>query len=105
MGLPARAIRGDRGRRLLLQQLLAYISDAFFGNLPGLVSVPRSRVYGAEVDLRWLPVHGLTLSVSGSYVNSSVTSDFATLGPVGSSGFVDVRGSAFYPEVECPRGR
>src|SRR5262249_10919973 len=61
----------------------------------GLVSVPRSRVYGAELDLRWLAVHGLTLSGSASYVNSSVTSDFATLGPVGSSGFVDVRGSAF----------
>jgi outer membrane receptor protein involved in Fe transport len=77
------------------KQLLAYISDAFFGNLPGLVSVPRSRVIGAESGLRWLPITGLAVSVSGSYVNSRVTSDFATLGPLSSSGFVNVRGSAF----------
>jgi outer membrane receptor protein involved in Fe transport len=33
------------------KQLLAYISDAFFGNLPGLVSVPKSRAAGVEADM------------------------------------------------------
>jgi iron complex outermembrane receptor protein len=77
------------------KQLLAYISDRFFGNMPGLVSVPKSRVYGAEVSVLWLPLPGLTLNGSATYVHSEVTSDFATLGPLAVGGFVDVKGSSF----------
>ncbi len=44
-----------------------------FGNLPFLVNVPKSRVVGAELDLTVRPVHGLTFTFGGTYVDSKVT--------------------------------
>jgi outer membrane receptor protein involved in Fe transport len=76
------------------KQLLAYIADDFFGSLPGLVSVPKSRVTGAELNLVWRPVQALTLSAGGTYIKSKVTSDFETIGPVGTT-FVNVKGEGF----------
>ena len=43
-----------------------------FGNLPYLINVPRSRVYGAELNLTLKPVQGLRISGGVTYVNSRI---------------------------------
>ena len=77
------------------KQLLAYISDNFFGSLPGLVSVPKSRATGVELDITVRPTSDWYVSVGGSYVATKVESKFSALGPLASSGSVDVQGSSF----------
>ena len=77
------------------KQLLAYISDAFFGSLPGLVSVPKSRVDGVEANIVFRPVAYWYVSLGGTYLDTSVESDFHTLGPLASSGAFNVKGSPF----------
>ncbi len=77
------------------KQLLAYISADFFGSLPGLVSVPKSRATGAEADITIRPISDWYFTLGGTYVATKVESNFATLGPLASSGSVDVQGAAF----------
>lgn len=77
------------------KQLLGYISDSFFGSLPGLVSVPRSRVLGAELNLVVRPIRAWTTSIGGTYVESKVLSNFDTLGPLATSGSFNIRGEPF----------
>jgi outer membrane receptor protein involved in Fe transport len=43
-----------------------------FGPLPTLVNVPKSRVYGAELETTWIPVQGLRIAGGVTYVNSRV---------------------------------
>ncbi|MEJ1962721.1 MAG: TonB-dependent receptor [Gammaproteobacteria bacterium] len=42
------------------------------GNIAGLTNVPKSEVHGAEVELRWRVVQGLTLDLGVSYVDSKI---------------------------------
>ena len=77
------------------KQLVGYISDSFFGSLPGLVSIPKSRVTGAEASLAARPVDGLKLSAGVTYLHTEVLSDFGTLGPLATSGSSDVKGEPF----------
>lgn len=57
------------------KQLEGYRNILPFGALPDLVSIPKSRVWGAELGLVLRPIKGLTLSVNGTYVNSKVLSN------------------------------
>ena len=57
------------------KQLEGYRNILPFGALPDLVSIPKSRVWGAELGLVFRPIKGLTLSANGTYVNSKVLSD------------------------------
>jgi iron complex outermembrane recepter protein len=57
------------------KQILGYAIIQPFGNLPELVSIPKSRVDGAELQATWRPIEGLTLSAGGTYVDSRVQSN------------------------------
>jgi iron complex outermembrane recepter protein len=57
------------------KQLLGTALIVPFGNLPQLVNIPRSRVFGAELQAVAQPISGLRLSVGGTYVNSRVNAD------------------------------
>jgi iron complex outermembrane recepter protein len=43
-----------------------------FGPLEALVNVPKSSVRGAELQVLWKPVRGLTANISGTYVDSEI---------------------------------
>lgn len=64
-----------------------------FGNLPGLVSIPKSRIIGAEIDLTLKPVEGLRVTFGGTYVESKVTRDALVSSPFGDE--INARGEAF----------
>ncbi|EZP83101.1 TonB-dependent receptor [Novosphingobium resinovorum] len=49
------------------------IIDPTFGGLSTLVNVPKSRIYGAEVEASLRPVQGLTLYASYLYLNTKIT--------------------------------
>ncbi len=53
--------------------------DPIFGLLEVGANVPKSEVYGAEGEFVARPLPGLTLSLSGTYLRSEVTSDFSTV--------------------------
>jgi len=70
------------------KQLLGYLyTGAVFGNLPGEVSIPKSRVEGAELSLTARPATGLVFSGAATYVKSKVTEDFRTASPDALYGF------------------
>lgn len=69
------------------KQLLGYRPVFPFGNLPGLVTIPKSRVVGAEANVTLLPVDELRLSLAGTFVDTKVRSDPPNpTGPFGSLG-------------------
>jgi len=74
------------------KQILGYTSTAF-GNLPGLVSIPKSSVKGGEVDVTWRPYRALTLTLGGTYVDSQVDADFNTNDPF--NHVLNIKGEAF----------
>jgi len=53
-----------------------------FGALDALVNVPRSRIEGAELQLTYQPLRGLTLNAAASYIDSKVTSNFMNYDPL-----------------------
>lgn len=54
------------------KQLRAKFVDPIFGSLDLLVNVPKSRIYGGEFTIDARPFDGLTLSASGTYLNTKV---------------------------------
>lgn len=54
------------------KQLRGTIVDPIFGVLEILKNVPKSRIFGVEADLSYVPVSGLTLSASASYLDSKI---------------------------------
>jgi len=74
------------------KQLIGYITTAF-GNLPGLVSIPKSTVKGAELNFTWKPLTSLTLSAGATYVKSEVTDHFVSNDPFNNQ--VDLKGESF----------
>ncbi|BAI98777.1 TonB-dependent receptor [Sphingobium sp. TA15] len=60
------------------KQLRARILDPIFGLVETLVSVPKSRIWGIDADLNFAPAEGLTLTASGTYLNSKINGDFTT---------------------------
>lgn len=57
------------------KQVNGYISVPPLGAFPGLVSVPKSRIRGAEISATLRPVDGLTLSANGSYIDTEIQSN------------------------------
>ena len=53
-----------------------------FGTLPALVSVPKSRIQGAELDTTFRPMPGLTLRLAGTYVDSKVRGSYVLSDPL-----------------------
>ena len=59
------------------KQLRGRILDpfGFFGVLDKLLNIPKSRVYGAELQIQVAPTDGLNLNFGGTYTNTKVTGD------------------------------
>jgi iron complex outermembrane recepter protein len=64
-----------------------------FGNLPALVSVPRSSAKGAELSTTWRPVAPLTIRAGATYVDTRVDTSFITDDPFGN--VIDIKGESF----------
>lgn len=54
------------------KQLRTNFADPVFGPLPILRNAPRSRVSGAELDLKYTPFNGLFLALAASYLDTEV---------------------------------
>jgi iron complex outermembrane receptor protein len=48
------------------------LAVTFVGNISGLTNVPKSRIYGAEADLQWMPVKGLLLNFGAAWLDTKV---------------------------------
>ena len=57
------------------KQLVGVATYPIFGNLPKLVNIPKSRVWGAELELTARPIDQLRLQAGVSYVASKVLKD------------------------------
>jgi iron complex outermembrane recepter protein len=69
------------------KQLTGFQSIFPFGPLPSLVSIPKARVQGVELNVILRPVAGLTLTVGGSHLKTKVLRDPpAPIGPFGGAG-------------------
>ena len=68
------------------KQLTGVENYPIFGNLPKLVNIPKSRVWGAELEITARPIDNLRVQAGVSYVNSKVKKDPAIpLDPYGVS--------------------
>ena len=75
------------------KQILGRVLDPVFGPLLKLVNVPHSDITGAELQLVWTPLRGLTISAGGSYIDSQILDHFTNYDP---NGLVkDFNGEAF----------
>lgn len=59
------------------KQILGYLQVPLFGNLPALITVPKSHVTGGELNVNWRPVSGLTINGGVTYVDARVSHDSA----------------------------
>jgi outer membrane receptor protein involved in Fe transport len=75
------------------KQILGKVLDPVLGPLLRLVNVPKSQIDGAELQLDWEPVDGLTLSAGGSYIASEILDHFTNFDPNGV--LTDFNGEAF----------
>jgi len=55
------------------KQIRSKLLDPIFGILDALQNVPKSRIVGLETDVTVRPVDGLTLTASGTYLDSEIT--------------------------------
>jgi len=65
------------------KQILGRVLDPLFGPLLQMINVPKSKVAGAELQVSWFPIEGLTLTAGGSYVDSEVLDGFINYNPDG----------------------
>lgn len=49
------------------------VAVTFVGNIAGLTNVPKSEIFGAEVDLQWLPMEGLSINAGIAWLDTEVT--------------------------------
>jgi outer membrane receptor for ferrienterochelin and colicin len=61
--------------------------------LDALVNVPKSSIEGAEWQVTYLPLRGLTLTTSGTYIESKIKDNFTNYDPFGNIG--NFNGEAF----------
>jgi iron complex outermembrane recepter protein len=54
------------------KQLRGRVNDPIFGQLERLVNIPRSRIWGTELQFMARPVQGLTLTANASYLSSRI---------------------------------
>jgi outer membrane receptor protein involved in Fe transport len=75
------------------KQLIGLVPNAIVGQVEQLVSIPKSRVIGFELDTKLRPTRQLRLNTAAIYVGSKVVSTFNSFDPNGAA--VDVRGEQF----------
>ena len=71
-----------------------------FGQLERLINIPESRLDGAELNLQWLPIEGLSLSGGVSYIDSEIE-NFSNFDATGAA--VNLDGASF-PNAPSFRG-
>lgn len=57
------------------KQIRGKLVDTVFGALDALINVPKSRIFGAEVDVTVRPFAGLTINTAVTYLNSKITAN------------------------------
>jgi len=65
------------------KQIRARFFDPIFALLERLENVPKSRVFGAEVELTARPVEGLNISAAATYLNAKINGDYFTVNAQG----------------------
>jgi iron complex outermembrane receptor protein len=65
------------------KQLRGRVSDPLFGQLEALVNVPRSHVWGTEVQWTWAPVGGFTANVGATYLQTQIDGTFENFSQFG----------------------
>ena len=55
------------------KQIRGKLLDATFGGLDALINIPKSRIYGAEADVTFRLIEGLTINGAVTYLNSRIT--------------------------------
>ncbi len=65
------------------KQIRGRVIDPTLGGLSRLINIPKSRIAGAELQLIWEPVQGLTLNGGATYVGSKIQGDFTNYTPLG----------------------
>ena len=75
------------------KQLHAKVLNPIFGGLDSLVNIPKSQLWGAEIQLQAMPLHGLNLNLGATYLNSRILGSFVTYPQFGPR--VDVGGNPF----------
>lgn len=68
------------------KQLLGSAFDPIFGPGPTLVNIPKSRVYGAELQLDWEPTPGLTFAGGATYLKTEILGCGEATVPAGNAG-------------------
>lgn len=48
------------------------LAVTFVGNISGLTNVPKSRIFGAEADLQWVPTDGLFVNLGVAWLDTKV---------------------------------
>ena len=72
------------------KQLLGRINTGpLFGVLPGLITVPKSSVRGAELEITAAPIDALRLSFGANYIDSKIDGQFSVPDPYGAALNVD----------------
>lgn len=65
------------------KQVLGTVSDPSFGRLLRLINIPKSEIKGVEIQADWMPIGGLKISGSVSYLASRINGDFIAYNPLG----------------------
>src|SRR3546814_5928601 len=61
------------------KQLSGFRDGGVFGNINSVVSIPKSRVIGAEFQASFRVIEGLTLDHASSYLSTKVNGDFLSI--------------------------
>ncbi len=48
------------------------LAVTFVGNIGGLTNVPKSRIFGAEADVQWVPIEGLFVNLGVAWLDTKV---------------------------------
>jgi iron complex outermembrane recepter protein len=59
------------------KQIQGRVLDPFIGGLFRLLNIPESEVKGAELQVVWAPIQGLTTSMGASYVDSKIKGNYS----------------------------
>ena len=57
------------------KQIRGKLVDTVFGALDALINIPKSRLFGAEVDVTVRPVAGLSINAAVTYLSSKITAN------------------------------
>lgn len=67
------------------KQIRGRIIDPVLGGLNRLINIPKSRIAGAEIQMVWEPVKGLTVNGGATYIGSKILGGFSNYTPSGTA--------------------